>query len=290
MSSSKRIVHRYIRRHRRMNVAMMQEALADQSDKTKYKVPRRFRFANKIQEKTYGMMPVFEVSPKKSYGYTLLYIHGGAYVHPFSVFHWRFMSKVSRRGGCGLEVPNYLKLPLFTYKKSHEQMMEFYKEFSSTHKMDKVIIAGDSAGGGFALSLLQQARDLNLPLPKKAILFSPWVDVVGGNPILDKYDCMIDYEVAQIPGKAWADNDDPHNPIISPLYGKMNDLCPVDIYVGTHEILFNDCVKTHELLYKSGNTGKLFVGNKMGHVYPLYPMKEARPILKHIINQLRLKH
>ena len=33
-------------------------------------------------------------------------------------------------------------------------VIEFYKEFIKSHDMSKVIIYGDSAGGGYVLSLL----------------------------------------------------------------------------------------------------------------------------------------
>ncbi|KAG8741808.1 hypothetical protein FRC10_002407 [Ceratobasidium sp. 414] len=40
-----------------------------------------------------------------------------------------------------------------------------------------IIIAGDSAGGGLALTLLIAIRDTGLPLPSGAVLISPWVDL-----------------------------------------------------------------------------------------------------------------
>lgn len=283
------IVSSYIRHHMRMNPKMMEEALSDQSDKILYDVPKKYKFSGPIEKVIFDKMPVFKVKRQSKDDYILLYIHGGAYVHPFSPFHWRFLSKVSRKSGCGLAVPNYLKLPHYTYKESHQQMMNFYKEFSKEHDMRKVIIAGDSAGGGFVLSILQQARDMNLPLPKKAILFSPWVDVIGGNPNLDKKDAMLSYKVAKIPGTAWAGGDDPHNKLVSPLYGKMDNLPPIDIYVGTYEILYDDCLKTYRLLKDAGNDTHLFVAKKLGHVYPLWPVREANKPLKAICQELTSK-
>jgi hypothetical protein len=42
---------------------------------------------------------------------------------------------------------------------------------------NKVIISGDSAGGGLALALLQVIRDATLPLPAGGVLVSPWCDL-----------------------------------------------------------------------------------------------------------------
>jgi acetyl esterase/lipase len=41
---------------------------------------------------------------------------------------------------------------------------------------DRVIIAGDSAGGGLTVALLLALRDLGLPLPAGATTLSPWLD------------------------------------------------------------------------------------------------------------------
>jgi acetyl esterase/lipase len=43
-------------------------------------------------------------------------------------------------------------------------------------------LAGDSAGGGIILALLQILRDTNLPLPAGGILVSPWCDLTHSFP------------------------------------------------------------------------------------------------------------
>ena len=45
-----------------------------------------------------------------------------------------------------------------------------------------IIVAGDSAGGGIILALLQVLRDSELPLPAGATLISPWCDLSHSFP------------------------------------------------------------------------------------------------------------
>jgi hypothetical protein len=45
-----------------------------------------------------------------------------------------------------------------------------------------IVLAGDSAGGGMCLALLQVIRDANLPLPAGAVLISPWCDLTHSFP------------------------------------------------------------------------------------------------------------
>ncbi|KAK0191165.1 alpha/beta-hydrolase [Armillaria mellea] len=46
----------------------------------------------------------------------------------------------------------------------------------------KVVFAGDSAGGGLALTVLTILRDMGLPSPAGAVLISPWVDLTHSFP------------------------------------------------------------------------------------------------------------
>lgn len=45
-----------------------------------------------------------------------------------------------------------------------------------------IVIAGDSAGGGMSLALLQVIRDAGLPMPAGGILISPWCDMTHSFP------------------------------------------------------------------------------------------------------------
>jgi len=57
-----------------------------------------------------------------------------------------------------------------------------YLYLISTQSPERVILAGDSAGGGMVLSLLVILRDQGLPMPAGAVLISPWVDLCHSFP------------------------------------------------------------------------------------------------------------
>lgn len=48
-----------------------------------------------------------------------------------------------------------------------------------------IIFAGDSAGGGLVLALLQLLRNAGTPRPAGAILISPWCDLTHSFPSVD---------------------------------------------------------------------------------------------------------
>jgi acetyl esterase/lipase len=47
---------------------------------------------------------------------------------------------------------------------------------------ERIVIAGDSAGGGLSLALLQVIRDSGLPAPAGGVLISPWCDFTHSFP------------------------------------------------------------------------------------------------------------
>ena len=89
-------------------------------------------------------------------------------------------------------------------------------------------------------------------------------------------------------GEDWANDIDPRDPMISPLYGNMNGLPPVDLFTGTWEVFYTDILNTYDNMKSAGVDVRLHVKEKMGHVYPLWPCpegKEARKIISSIIKE-----
>jgi len=274
-----RIVDAYLRATK-MTVKKTYDDLKDETDKMHYTIPQSIKFPRPMTKRMCGDMEVFEAPGDGKSEFTLIYIHGGSYCHQFSYFHWKFLINIIEKTGYALSTPNYPMTPKYTCRESHSMVMEYYREFVQNHDMNKVIIGGDSAGGGYVLSLLQQAKNFGLSLPAKMILLSPYVDITGG---VDKYDAMIDFESLLLYGKAWANDIDLKDPLVSPYYGDMKGLPKTSIWVGTWEILYEEIIKTYEKMKESDVDIELHVGEEMGHNYPLYPIPEAYNAIEEIV-------
>ena len=253
------------------------------TNKDNYKLPRYIRFPKEVKCKLYGNMQVFESESNNDN--TIMYIHGGGYLFNYSIFHWRLLKYFSKKG-YGFTTPNYPLLPKYSYKESFEKVLKYYEEYSKKYDMNKVILAGDSAGGGMALALVEKVKELNLPLPKKIILISPYVDVCGANKELNEKDAMVDYEATLLLAQAWSNGDNVKNPIISPLYGNLKGLPPIKIYVGTYEILYDQGKSLYEKLKQEKNNTEIYIGEKMGHVFPIIPTKEAKKAKENMIKYI----
>ena len=222
-----------------------------------------------------GGMQVFHMEPQDDSKPVVLYIHGGAYYHNYSSRHWAAMAEWATSTGCGIVTPNYPLLYRYTAKDAHPLMMQLYQQLVKQYSARRIIIMGDSAGGGFTLALAQEIQGDSLEQPKHLVLISPWVDVLGGDDALQQHDDFLNAEVLRKVGADWADEMDPRDPMISPLYGNMQGLPPTDLFTGTWEIFYTDIVSTCDKMKAAGVDARLHVAKKMGHVYPLWPCPEG---------------
>ena len=260
----------------------------DMTDKSTVAIPEGVEFTREVKQFRIGGMQVFEVAAEDNSKPIVLYIHGGAYYLNFSSRHWKAMAGWAETTGCGIVAPNYPLLYRYTVKDAFPLMLQLYRQLQERYSAKRIIVMGDSAGGGFSLALAQELQKTDsMDLPSRLVLISPWVDVTGGDDALQEYDTFLNNEVLRHVGANWAGDIDARDPIVSPLYGDMQGLPPTDLFTGTWEVFYTDIVKTCEKMKSAGVDVRLHVKEKMGHVYPLWPCpegKEARKEIANIIN------
>ena len=259
-----------------------QKGRNDTTDKSMVEIPDDVHFPREMKQYKVGGMQVFESAAENDSKPIVLYIHGGAYFHNFSIRHWKAMAEWAEKTGCGIVAPNYPLLFKYTAKDAHPLMMQLYLQLLERFPAKRLMMMGDSAGGGFALALTQELKTDSIDLPSHLILISHWVDVTGGDDALQEYDTFLDNEVLRHIGADWAGDMDVHDPIVSPFYGDMQGLPPTDLYTGTWEVFYTDIVKTYEKMKSAGVDVRLHVKEKMGHVYPLWPCPEGNEARREI--------
>lgn len=221
-------------------------------------------------------------------GTVLLYIHGGGYLNPPLKYHWKLINTLSSEADCTVVMPIYLKASNHTATESYEAMTAFYKDLASRDNIERIVIAGDSSGGGMALVLSQLMRD-NCPdllQPEELLLIAPWMDVSMDNENICEYepvDPMLDVYGAKEIGKMWAGELDTHDPLVSPIYGTFENLGNITIFIGTRDMLCPDCLDFSEILDEKGIDHTLIVEEGLDHPYPLFPIPEAKAAQKLMI-------
>ncbi|KAF8195687.1 alpha/beta-hydrolase [Mycena galopus ATCC 62051] len=120
----------------------------------------------------------------------MLYVHGGGYFWGSINTHRYQLIRYSRKIKGRVFAVNYRKAPQYPWPCPLQDVLAAYLYLirpppNALHKAipsSKIVLAGDSAGGGLCLATLALLRDMGLPMPAGAALISPWVDLTHSFP------------------------------------------------------------------------------------------------------------
>ena len=220
----------------------------------------------------------------------LLYLHGGAYVNQFNAYQWKLMDRLTLQTGCETVAPAYHLAPWADYARAYDDLTALYLDLVDANPGRRVLLMGDSAGGGLALGLAEYLAQRGDPLPERLILFSPWVDVSMENPDIEALvpvEPMLHLELVKVHGRYWAGDAGTRHWQISPLFGDMAGLPPVTMYCGTRELLYPDILLARDRLAAAGVEVDLRVGRGLNHDWPLMPLPEAKASFRDIAALVR---
>jgi len=259
-------------------------------DTTPYVLPKIYKLKYGIKHKDFKGMDCYIYPGSSHSDKQVIYLHGGAYIEQPLFFHWNFLGKLHRETGATIIVPIYPKAPNYTYKESFKKVFPLYEELIQQSDPSSVYLMGDSAGGGFALALAQLLLEKNLPQPRHIILLSPWLDITLENPdinaTLEKIDPMIGIYGAVEFGKLYAGDTDRKHYLLSPIYGEIKGLADITLFIGTRELILPDARKFKAIAKDQGVEIQYHEYPGMNHVFPVYPIPEAKRARKMIVETI----
>ncbi|WP_436868906.1 alpha/beta hydrolase fold domain-containing protein [Acinetobacter courvalinii] len=217
--------------------------------------------------------------------YLIFYLHGGTYVNNIVKFHWKIIKDLKQKINSDFIIPLYGLAPHYTQEIVFKQLLELYMKVLTENPNKKILIAGDSAGGGLALAFTQMLRDEKQKLPKGLILFSPWLDVSLSDPevlkLKDK-DKMLAIPGAKWAGEKWAGKVAVNNPRVSPLFGSFDNLPPIALFVGSGELLYNDAKRLQKKAIQENLNISFFEYPELFHVWVALPIPEANQAMEQV--------
>jgi len=228
-----------------------------QLEARKYRAPASLRRLVQLQEQSIYGQKVFMLSPRQNkQPIHIIFLHGGAYVYSLSFAHWLIIQEIIKHTGASLTAPTYPLAPEHTYHEAFPLLDQAYCQVLQEHPDDQIVLCGDSAGGGLALAAVMDWRDRGLPLPHRLVLFSPWLDISLSNPeapAAEANDAVLGIPGLVQCGKWWAGGDDPRSPKLSPIFGNLAGLPPVEVFTGTHDLFYPDIRQFGEKGAQSGS-------------------------------------
>jgi len=204
----------------------------------------------------------------------ILYLHGGAYVVGSAYAYRHFAGQIAARTGVAAFVADYRLAPEHTFPAAIDDARACYAGLVR-HGARLIALAGDSAGGGIALSLLGiqevAAQNGKGVAPSAAVVLSPWTDLaLTGASLEDRAqdDPLVTKDMLAIAASTYLAGHNPCDPLASPLYADLTGLAPVQVHVGTSEVLLDDARRFADRCREAGGDAVAHTWEGMMHVFP----------------------
>ena len=260
----------------------------------------RFTHRNEVVEherEKNGMRAVLTVPRDELRGGIILYLHGGGYACGSLDYVRGCASMISAELGIRVFAPEYRLAPEHPYPAAIDDAHAAYRWIMEIgYTPDRIVLAGESAGGGLCYALCQRLRESGDPMPAGIVALSPWCDLslVGESydnnkdkdPSLTKKrleffrDCYLfgDSTADDKPNRhVTTDGDErERDPYASPVYADLSGMPPSFILAGASEILLSDAERMHAALKARGSKSTLHVKPDMWHAYLMYSLESNK--------------
>lgn len=211
--------------------------------------------------------------------YHIMYFHGGSFTKPAVRAHWHIIDNILSRLNVDLTFVNYPLSPEHKCLETIEMAYKAYRNVADNYHKN-IVLMGDSAGGGLALSLAEFIkRKKKRTRPKKLVLLSPWLDVSMGTYVskeLAQRDLILDEDMLKLMGEYYAGYMNTKNYLCSPLYGRLRGLGEIALFIGTNDVLYSQAEELKRKMKRIQPQLAYYAYEEMPHVWMGYPIPEAK--------------
>ncbi len=208
-------------------------------------------------------------------GPVVVYVHGGGYCIGSLDSHRSMLTHLASAVAGRVLALDYRLAPEHPFPAALDDACTAYRwVLAGGADPSRVVVAGDSAGGGLTLATLVALRDAGDPLPAAGVCLSPWADLTqSGATMAEKAeaDPMVHAEDLDRWAAAYAGSDyDAGSAGLSPLFADLGGLPPLLVEVGTAEVLLDDARRLAERARAAGVEVTLFEGEDLIHVWHFF--------------------
>jgi len=227
------------------------------------------------------------VAPNADTKRRVLFLHGGAFIFGSPKGHRIMSHQLSNIANAAVLSVDYRMLPESKRMLSSIDAQSAYHYILSngpdgTEELDKLIVAGDSAGGNLALMLSGWSKSNAARKPDGVIGFSPSLDTTLSSPTFlsnRKTDPLLGLPLgmlARLPRilSLWfglfSMRCNPSNTIVSPLFGRLDELAPTLIHASSSEVLLGDAIRYTNKAKAAGSDVTLQIWDDQIHDWHLF--------------------
>ncbi|MGN0042015.1 MULTISPECIES: alpha/beta hydrolase [unclassified Rhodococcus (in: high G+C Gram-positive bacteria)] len=205
----------------------------------------------------------------------VLYLHGGAFLCCGLATHRNLVSRISSATQAPVLSVGYRMLPRHPIRRSVEDGIAGLRWLLSRgYPIDRIVVAGDSAGGFLTFAVAHEALRLGLGRVAGTVALSPLTDL-DPFPKLDhpnSYRCAL-FPRRAVPvllglvRRAESRGGEGYAPVVSPVDLDLTGMPPALIQTGSEEMVYTDARLMGERLEAAGVPAEVQVWEKQIHVF-----------------------
>ena len=204
-------------------------------------------------------------------GKAILFLHGGAFLIGSPVSHRSITGRLAKWAQATVFAPDYRLAPEHPFPAALDDAFACYRALlSSGYAGDQIVVAGDSAGGGLALSLCLRLREEGLAQPAGLALISPWTDMTLTQLAPVASDALLSFPWLAQGAAAYLGGLPATDPRVSPIFADLAGLPPTLIQSASEEILRDDSRRLAAALAAAGVQVSHREHSRMWHDFQLY--------------------
>lgn len=232
-------------------------------------------FPVNVEEKTMGGVRTDVITPLEmpaaNHACVLINLHGGG----FNSDSGSLIEGVPIANLAKMKVVSvyYRLAPENPFPAAVDDVVAVYKELLKDYKPQRIGIFGTSAGGILTAEVIVKLKQLGLPLPAAAGLFSMLADFSqpGDSQSLFALNGLPgnleEHAAGKRLGEEYAPNTDPRDPVLSPIYADLHSFPPSLLVTSTRDLLLSNTTIFHRALLHAGTDSQLVVYEALPHAF-----------------------
>ncbi|MBB3126147.1 acetyl esterase/lipase [Paenibacillus rhizosphaerae] len=205
----------------------------------------------------------------------ILYFHGGSYIMGSPYTAMSLTANLVNRTRIQSVSLDYRLAPEHPFPAAIMDALAAYQELlDNGTQATSIAFAGDSAGGGIAVSTCLMARDAGLPMPAAVVMFSAGLDKTHSGASMDSkvgLDPFFTRESFSMTDVMYLAGQDPNHELVSPArFADLTGFPPLLLQVGTNEVLLDDSTQLADRARAAGVDVILDVIADVPHVFQAF--------------------
>lgn len=223
-----------------------------------------------------GGRPTVQVDPVgETHPGAILYFHGGSFSLGSPETAMALTGHLVERTRVRAVSIDYRLAPEHPFPAAIEDCLAAYRDLLDKGVAPQsIVLAGDSAGGGLAVTTTLAARKAGLPMPAGILAFSPGLEHTRSGEsmtVKEGVDPLFTAEGMRRTGDLYLNGQDPAQTLLAPaVLADLSGFPPILLQVGTNELLLDDSVRLAERARAADVDVILDIVGDVPHVFPAF--------------------